>query len=54
MPKLLSGAEIVFKTLEDQKVEYIFGYPGGAVLPIYDELKTVSYTHLTLPTKSGV
>ena len=39
MPKLLSGAEIVFKSLEDQKVEYIFGYPGGAVLPIYDELK---------------
>ena len=41
MPKLLSGAEIVFKALEDQKVEYIFGYPGGAVLPIYDELKNV-------------
>ena len=39
MPKLYSGAEIVFKSLEDQKVEYIFGYPGGAVLPIYDELK---------------
>ena len=33
MPKLISGAEIVFKALEDQKVEYIFGYPGGAVLP---------------------
>jgi acetolactate synthase-1/2/3 large subunit len=39
MPKLFSGAEIVFKSLEDQKVEFIFGYPGGAVLPIYDELK---------------
>ena len=39
MPKLLSGAEIVFKALEDQNVEFIFGYPGGAVLPIYDELK---------------
>ena len=39
MPKLISGAEIVFKSLEDQKVEFIFGYPGGAVLPIYDELK---------------
>mgnify|MGYP006124941583 CR=1 FL=1 len=39
MPKLFTGAEIVFKCLEDQKVEYIFGYPGGAVLPIYDELK---------------
>ena len=39
MPKLYTGAEIVFKSLEDQNVEYIFGYPGGAVLPIYDELK---------------
>ena len=39
MPKLLSGAEIVFKALEDQSVDHIFGYPGGAVLPIYDELK---------------
>jgi len=39
MPNLLSGAEIVFKALEDQNVDHIFGYPGGAVLPIYDELK---------------
>ena len=39
MPKLLSGAKIVFKALEDHNVEYVFGYPGGAVLPIYDELK---------------
>jgi len=39
MSKLYSGAEIVFKCLEDQGVEFIFGYPGGAVLPIYDELK---------------
>jgi len=39
MGNLYSGAEIVFKCLEDQKVEFIFGYPGGAVLPIYDELK---------------
>jgi len=36
MSKLYSGAEIVFKCLEDQGVEFIFGYPGGAVLPIYD------------------
>ena len=39
MGKLISGAEIVFKALEDQGVKHIFGYPGGAVLPIYDELK---------------
>ncbi len=35
----MTGAEIVFQVLEDQGVKHIFGYPGGAVLPIYDELK---------------
>ncbi len=39
MANLMTGAEIVFKALEDQGVRHIFGYPGGAVLPIYDELK---------------
>jgi|TARA_B100000929_G_C15265730_1_gene338338 acetolactate synthase-1/2/3 large subunit len=38
MANLMTGAEIVFKVLEDQGVKHIFGYPG-AVLPIYDELK---------------
>ena len=42
MSKLYTGAEIVFKCLEDQDVQFIFGYPGGAVLPIYDELKNHS------------
>ena len=35
----MTGAEMVFQVLEDHGVEHIFGYPGGAVLPIYDELK---------------
>jgi len=39
MAKLMTGAEIVFQVLEDHGVKHIFGYPGGAVLPIYDELK---------------
>jgi len=39
MANLMTGAEILFKVLEDQDVRHIFGYPGGAVLPIYDELK---------------
>ncbi len=34
----LSGAEIVIRALIDQGVDCIFGYPGGAVLPLYDEL----------------
>ena len=35
----ITGAEIVFKAFADHGVEYIFGYPGGAVLPLYDELR---------------
>lgn len=34
----LSGAEIVSRCLAEEKVEFLFGYPGGAVLPIYDAL----------------
>ncbi|MBF0325607.1 acetolactate synthase 3 large subunit [Magnetospirillum moscoviense] len=34
----MNGAEILLKALVDQGVEVIFGYPGGAILPIYDEL----------------
>ena len=54
MSKLFTGAEIVFKCLEDQKVEYIFGYPGGAVLPIYDELKNHdSIKHILVRHEQG-
>jgi acetolactate synthase-1/2/3 large subunit len=35
--ELMTGAEIVLKALADQGVATVFGYPGGAVLPIYDE-----------------
>jgi acetolactate synthase-1/2/3 large subunit len=34
----LAGAEVLLRVLKDQGVEVIFGYPGGAVLPIYDAL----------------
>ena len=36
--RTLSGAEIVLQALKDQGVEVIFGYPGGAVLPLYDAI----------------
>ncbi len=36
----LTGAQILIKYLEDEGVEHIWGYPGGAVLPIYDALDT--------------
>ena len=38
MSRAMTGAEMVLQVLADQGVEHIFGYPGGAVLPIYDEL----------------
>ena len=38
MSKELTGSEIVLKSLQDLGVEVIFGYPGGAVLPIYDTI----------------
>ena len=38
MQKEMTGAEMVIQALVDQGVEHIFGYPGGAVLPIYDAL----------------
>lgn len=39
--EILSGAEMVVRSLIDQGIQHIFGYPGGAVLDIYDALKTV-------------
>jgi acetolactate synthase I/II/III large subunit len=37
-PAILTGAGIVIRCLQEEGVEYVFGYPGGAVLYIYDEL----------------
>ncbi|MAZ98258.1 MAG: acetolactate synthase 3 large subunit [Rhodospirillaceae bacterium] len=43
----MSGAAIIVKALQEQGVEVIFGYPGGAVLPLYDELfKTNNLRHI--------
>jgi len=39
--KKLSGAEMVVQSLRDEGVEYLFGYPGGAVLDIYDAIHTL-------------
>jgi len=45
MPKM-TGAEIFIRALELEGVEYIFGYPGGAVLDIYDKLKFSNIDHI--------
>jgi acetolactate synthase I/II/III large subunit len=50
----LSGAEIVLKALADQGVDVIFGYPGGAVLPIYDALfQQNSVRHILVRAEAG-
>src|SRR5690606_30107042 len=38
MSEVMTGAKMVVQALRDQGVDTVFGYPGGAVLPIYDEL----------------
>ena len=48
--RAMTGAEAILKVLEEEGVEVIFGYPGGAVLPIYDALfKNNSIRHILVP-----
>lgn len=50
----LNGSEIVIKALQDQGVEVVFGYPGGAVLPIYDEIfKQNKLRHVLVRQEGG-
>ena len=49
----LTGAEIVLRALADQGVDTIFGYPGGAVLPIYDAIYAQQQVrHILVPVFS--
>jgi len=51
---LMTGAEIILKALVDQGVEVVFGYPGGAVLPIYDAFfKQNSIKHILVRQEGG-
>ncbi|MEG3619984.1 acetolactate synthase 3 large subunit [Magnetovibrio sp. PR-2] len=50
----MTGSEIVIKALQDQGVEFVFGYPGGAVLPIYDEIfKQNKLRHILVRQEGG-
>ncbi len=52
--KPLTGAQVIIKALVDQGVEVVFGYPGGAVLPIYDEIfKQNSLRHILVRHEQG-
>src|SRR5207237_1632915 len=50
----LTGAEIIIRCLQEEGVEYVFGYPGGAVLNIYDELfKQEKVKHVLVRHEQG-
>ncbi|MDP6785786.1 MAG: acetolactate synthase 3 large subunit [Rhodospirillales bacterium] len=52
--KQLNGSQIVLKALVDQGVEDVFGYPGGAVLPLYDEIfKQNQLRHILVRQEGG-
>lgn len=53
MPMQLNGAQIVIKALQEQGVDTIFGYPGGAVLEIYDALKQSDIHHVLVRNEQG-
>lgn len=48
-----NGAQILIRSLEAQGVDTIFGYPGGAVLEIYDALKTSNIRHVLVRNEQG-
>ncbi len=49
----LKGTEILLKVLEEEKVDIIFGYPGGAVLDIYDQLYKSNLRHILVRHEQG-
>ena len=51
--KKLSGAEMVVQSLLDEGVEYVFGYPGGSVLDIYDAIHQSSLNHVLVRHEQG-
>ncbi len=52
MPKL-SGAQITMEVLVKEGVEYIFGYPGGAIMPIYDAMLDYNVHHVLTRHEQG-
>ena len=48
-----TGAQIVWDTLEQESVRYVFGYPGGAILPVYDALLDSKIHHVLVRHEQG-
>jgi acetolactate synthase I/II/III large subunit len=52
-PTRLTGAEIVWATLVGEGVSTVFGYPGGAILPVYDALRKFPIHHVLVRHEQG-
>ncbi|OYU49481.1 MAG: acetolactate synthase 3 large subunit [Rhizobiales bacterium PAR1] len=54
MSEMMTGAEMIVRAMQDQDVAHVFGYPGGAVLPIYDALfQQNSVQHILVRHEQG-
>ena len=51
--RMMTGAQVVWKCLEAEGVRQIFGYPGGAILPVYDALKHSHIHHVLARHEQG-
>jgi len=49
----ITGAKALVRCLEEEGVEVVFGYPGGAILPVYDELRASSIRHVLVRQEQG-
>ena len=50
---MLTGSQVIFKILKQENVDVIFGYPGGAVMDIYDELMKHDIKHILVRHEQG-
>jgi len=48
-----TGARLVVEALEAQGVEIVFGYPGGAIMPVYDAITSASFKHILVRHEQG-
>jgi acetolactate synthase-1/2/3 large subunit len=51
--RMVSGAALLVKALEAQGVEHVFGYPGGAIMPVYDVLPNAKFKHILTRHEQG-
>ncbi|NLC52079.1 MAG: acetolactate synthase large subunit, partial [Firmicutes bacterium] len=49
----MTGAQMLIESLNHEKVEVIFGYPGGAVIPLYDALYDAEIKHILVRHEQG-